>query len=164
MRHYLGILLAATLTACATPGMPDAPHRSTEAMLTGTPGVVSLALVDAMTERQYALVERSAHFLVFERPIDNAAYWQALGGSPALLPRARVAMALAPVGATTHVTADLLILAEPGSAGEHLADAASLDLDPRLGLVLSEAEAALSRIPNATLTRLAEGGRESALR
>lgn len=159
----LGALgLATMLAGCAGMGPTQAPRQAaattTEAMLPAAPGAVSLALMQTMGERQYTLVARDQRYLSFERPIDNQALWAELGGAPDLLPRARLVVMLAPVGQSTHVAASFMIIAEPGSAGERLADPALAGIEPGLDLLMSDVAATLAEIPNVTATRLASAG------
>ena len=140
--RFLWVLsLVIFLTACAS--VPPAQKPSAQSVLLGTPDEVASALLDEMTHRQFTLTSRSAGMLAFDRPIDNAALWPKLDGTPNHLPRARIVMTLTPVGQGTRVAADLVLIAAPDTAREHVVKAAALGVDPRMDDILLGAAATL---------------------
>jgi hypothetical protein len=130
---------AVFLTACAS--VPPLAKPTAQSLVSGTPDEVANALVQEMGRRQFTLTSRSAGYLAFDRPIDNAALWPKLDGAPGALPRARVVMTLTPVGHATRVAADLIIIAAPGTTKERVVEASALGVDPHMDAILEDAEA-----------------------
>lgn len=145
MRFLFVPALALLAVGCAANPAPapiasaEAPMGATRVMV-GAPDIVADALISEMTDRQYTLTDRTATTLAFDRPVDNAALWQNLGGSAEALPHARVIMTLTAIGSVTSVTADMVMMT-PGADGaaRQVADANLTGIDPRIGLILEDA-------------------------
>jgi hypothetical protein len=137
----LGLGLGFMLAGCASAHLPAKPASAAQSLVSGSPDEVASALVQEMSQRQFVLTRRTAQYLAFDRPIDNAALWPQLGGSPDALPRARVVMTLTPVGPATRVAAEMMVIAEPGTSREHFVSMASLGVDPRMDDILGDAQA-----------------------
>jgi len=131
--------LAVLVAGCATAPKPQEPHSNAQALIAGRPEEVAQALIREMNQRQFALTQRSAQYLAFDRPIDNAALWPKLSGSPDSLPRAHVAVTLTPVGDETRVAAEMMAIAEPNTPRERFVSMVSLGVDARMGDILEGA-------------------------
>jgi hypothetical protein len=134
--------LIVMLAGCASAQLDQkSVSAASQSIVPGTPDEVGNALVEEMARRQFSLTGRGTGYLAFDRPIDNAALWPKLDGAPGHLPRARVVMTLTPVGGATRVAADIIIIAAPGTAQEHVVQASALGVDPRIDDILRDAEA-----------------------
>jgi len=136
----LGLCAAAcAATPHPTASTANAPMGATRTMA-GTPDMVAEALISEMSERQYVLTDRTANTLAFDRPIDNAALWNGLGGSADALPHARVIMTMMPKGGATSVTADMIVMTPTADGTQmQVADTQLSGIDPRMGLILDGA-------------------------
>jgi hypothetical protein len=139
----LAASLAVLVTGCATAPKPETPSSAAQTLIPGRPDEVTPALISEMAQRQFIVTQHSAQYIAFDRPVDNAALWPKLAGSPEALPRARVVMTLTPVGDSTRVAAEMMVIAEPGTAREHFVSMASLGVDPRMGDILQGASETL---------------------
>jgi hypothetical protein len=134
---------AALVAGCATAPKPEKVSSAAQTLIPGRPGEVAPALISEMAQRQFIVTQRTAQYIAFDRPVDNAALWPQLAGTPEALPRARVIMTLTPVGDSTRVAAEMMVIAEPGTAREHFVSMASLGVDPRMGDILQGASQTL---------------------
>lgn len=132
MRWMLGALFGAIVahTAWASDQFPNLIVA--EAQVTGTPQLVTAALVEEMTERQFFLVEQSPNELRFARPVDNSDLRAKLGSLDDPLPQARVIVSLSPDGTQTAVRTNFYIVTHPGTTNERLADTSALGIEPRI--------------------------------
>jgi hypothetical protein len=139
----LSATVAVLLAGCATAPKPEPSAGAAQGLIAGRPDEVAAALISEMTQRQFTVSARASGYLAFDRPIDNAALWPKLAGSPECLPRAHVAVTLTPVGDATRVAAEMTVIAEPGTPREHMVSMASLGVDPRMGEILKGASETL---------------------
>ena len=140
-RIILGLGLGLMLAGCASTHASAPTTGAAQSLVPGAPDEVANALIQEMAQRQFLLTKRTNQYLAFDRPIDNAALWPQLHGSPDALPRARVIMTLTAVGPATRVAAEMMVIAEPGTPREHFVSMASLGVDPRVNDILSDTEA-----------------------
>jgi hypothetical protein len=140
-RWLFAVSVMVMLAGCASVPSAPKPVSAAQSIVPGTPEEVAKALVQEMSRRQFTLAGRGEGYLAFDRPIDNAALWPKLDGSPENLPRARVIMTLVPVGHATRIGADLIIIAAPGKPKERVVRAEALGIDPRIDEILRDTEA-----------------------
>lgn len=137
-------VILSVLAGCSSlPHAGQSAISQTHLLVPGSLSEVSRALTQEMARRQYTVVSQSETQLVFDRPIDNAALWAALDGAADRLPMARVVVSLAPTGTATKLDAQLTIIAARGTAQEHIVEASTLGVDPRLSDILRDTQSSV---------------------